>query len=484
MTSNRITNANYEYDVAGNLTRGQSPTGVFQRFQYDAAGRLVKVMNDSSVEIESYAYGASRQRLRTTQGTLTTYYAWGGSSVLCEYTENNGGAFTFSKSYIYAGSRLLSTQTWNGSSEVTEFHHPDRLGTKLVTNNAANTYYDQTTLPFGTALNAESTGFSNQVFTSYDRSAGTGIDYAVNRSYSSGQGRFTTVDPIGAEASTLGIPQSTNLYAYVRNNPVDLVDPSGLDPMDDFIQGIGAAQDALMNTPSCRNFFNRRSGKGIDYLTSYVSQQKMTYGTRYDYTVVSGKKTKNKTFRFKSGNTGGVTLGVTTTTLDFYEGGNKRTISAFPILINENGFFFSLEDKDGNDIDTYSEFSGLSDAEIRGAVILHELAHGMGIIPSDGKSNEQSKKNSELIKFMCFSAFAKRSRNPTVTTTSGEIDANITLRPGGGGGGGGYNRNYDPFRSIGWLLFEQWARGRTNYSVSVSYSRDLVGVGSEPIFLD
>jgi RHS repeat-associated protein len=190
----------------------------------------VVVKDDAGTPLESYSYGASRQRLQTISGSLTTYYAWGGSSVLCEYTETtgNGATFAFKKSYIYAGSRLLSTQIWNGTAEVTKFHHPDRLGTKLVTNNAAGTHYEQSTLPFGTALNAESSGFSNQVFTSYDRSAGTGLDYAQNRSYSSGQGRFTMVDPIGASASSVTNPQSNNLYAYVGNSPIDFVDPSGL----------------------------------------------------------------------------------------------------------------------------------------------------------------------------------------------------------------------------------------------------------------
>ncbi len=69
---------------------------------------------------------------------------------------------------------------------------------------------------------------SNQRFTSYDRSEDTGLDYAVNRTYNSGQSRFTTVDPIGMASASIGDPQSLNLFVYVTNNPVDFVDPSGL----------------------------------------------------------------------------------------------------------------------------------------------------------------------------------------------------------------------------------------------------------------
>jgi RHS repeat-associated protein len=69
---------------------------------------------------------------------------------------------------------------------------------------------------------------SKKRFTSYDRSDATGLDYAVNRHYSSAQGRFTQVDPIGMGASSLGDPQTLNMYAYCGNDPINHVDPDGL----------------------------------------------------------------------------------------------------------------------------------------------------------------------------------------------------------------------------------------------------------------
>lgn len=83
-------------------------------------------------------------------------------------------------------------------------------------------------MPFGTALNAESTGSTNKRFTSYDRSAPTGLDYAINRTYDSKQGRFTQVDPIGMSAVSLAAPQTLNMYTYCGNDPINYVDPSGL----------------------------------------------------------------------------------------------------------------------------------------------------------------------------------------------------------------------------------------------------------------
>jgi len=158
---------------------------------------------------------------------LRTYYACDGSA---EYVENGGSTSPqWSKSYLYLGARLLSTLTPNGAGgEFVQYHHPDRLGTRLVTNAQDTTHFEQVTLPFGTALNAESTGATNLRFTTYDRNATTGLDYAINRHYDAQQGRFTQVDPIGMRSVSLANPQTLNLYAYCANDPINHTDPSGL----------------------------------------------------------------------------------------------------------------------------------------------------------------------------------------------------------------------------------------------------------------
>jgi RHS repeat-associated protein len=119
--------------------------------------------------------------------------------------------------------------TPNGSGgEFVQYHHPDRLGTRLVTNAQDTTQFEQVNLPFGTALGAESTGATNKRFTTYDRSVTTGLDYALNRQYDAQQGRFTQVDPVGMRSTNLEDPQTLNLYAYCSNDPVNNADPDGL----------------------------------------------------------------------------------------------------------------------------------------------------------------------------------------------------------------------------------------------------------------
>jgi hypothetical protein len=50
--SNRITTSGFAYDASGNQVRALIPSGgVSQRFQYDAANRLVKVKADDNVTV-------------------------------------------------------------------------------------------------------------------------------------------------------------------------------------------------------------------------------------------------------------------------------------------------------------------------------------------------------------------------------------------------------------------------------------------------
>jgi len=61
-------------------------------------------------------------------------------------------------------------------------------------------------------------------FTGKERDAETGLDYFGARYFSGAQGRFTSPDP---GPYKLEEPQTFNRYAYVNNNPLKYIDPSG-----------------------------------------------------------------------------------------------------------------------------------------------------------------------------------------------------------------------------------------------------------------
>jgi RHS repeat-associated protein len=62
--------------------------------------------------------------------------------------------------------------------------------------------------------------------TGKERDTESGLDDFDARHYGSSLGRFMQPDPMGGH---LEDPQTLNRYAYVRNNPLSLADPTGLD---------------------------------------------------------------------------------------------------------------------------------------------------------------------------------------------------------------------------------------------------------------
>jgi RHS repeat-associated protein len=74
------------------------------------------------------------------------------------------------------------------------------------------------------------TGSSGQPFgyTGEQRDGESGLVYLRARMYDPTIGRFLQRDPY---PGGIGAPLSLNRYSYVQNNPVNLIDPSGLDPL-------------------------------------------------------------------------------------------------------------------------------------------------------------------------------------------------------------------------------------------------------------
>jgi RHS repeat-associated protein len=67
----------------------------------------------------------------------------------------------------------------------------------------------------------------DQHFTGKERDSESGNDYFGARYYASSMGRFLSPDPVIVTPDRLKDPQQLNLYAYVRNNPLSLIDPTG-----------------------------------------------------------------------------------------------------------------------------------------------------------------------------------------------------------------------------------------------------------------
>jgi RHS repeat-associated protein len=77
--------------------------------------------------------------------------------------------------------------------------------------------------------NYGATDTNRQKYGLTERDATTGLDHTWWRKYESLGGRWTSPDPV---RGSIGAPQSFNAYTYAANDPVNLIDPTGLDPQD------------------------------------------------------------------------------------------------------------------------------------------------------------------------------------------------------------------------------------------------------------
>ncbi len=131
------------------------------------------------------------------------------------------------REYISSGAQMLAKV----EGGTTTYYDADHLSVRLMTDGTPGSpSYGQTVgqrglYPFGDSLVWYETGTTDKwKFTTYERDGESLNDYAMARSYINRFGRFASPDPIAGSVSD---PQSLNRYAYVRNDPIDAIDPDG-----------------------------------------------------------------------------------------------------------------------------------------------------------------------------------------------------------------------------------------------------------------
>lgn len=157
-----------------------------------------------------------------------------------QMTEITNGQWQHSN--VSAGSGLLATYDTNGL----HYQLSDWLGNRRVqTDSAGSTEETCTNRLFGdnqqcvVATGAPSTAddATEHHFTGKERDTESGLDYFGARYYGSSMGRFMSPDPVVITTERLMNPQQLNLYAYVANNPLRFIDPTG-----EILQCVGDAK--------------------------------------------------------------------------------------------------------------------------------------------------------------------------------------------------------------------------------------------------
>jgi RHS repeat-associated protein len=205
------------YDAAGNLITIPS----IASYTYNAENQL------SNAAGVTYTYDGDGKRVQKSNGKL--YWYGMGSDPLDETdAAGNTNNASFSEYIFLSGQRIARRDSANNVS----YYFADHLGTaRIRTNSSGSACYDADFYPFGGERIVTDTCDSTYKFTGKERDTESGLDNFEARFDSSNTGRFVSVDPLSmsdSAGSILEDPQSWNAYAYVRNNPLNLTDPTGM----------------------------------------------------------------------------------------------------------------------------------------------------------------------------------------------------------------------------------------------------------------
>src|SRR5208283_3272504 len=191
------------YDANGNVTT--PPTG--GTLTYDFLNRVVAVTG--GVE---YSYDASNRRVWKLNANGEAYY-------LYDLNGENLGTFTPQMAVDPTGLMLLPVALQERAYFFGKklFVTEDNVGSALASSPSTRSFYPYGEPKSGTAATEQ------YAFATYWEDSETGLDYAMNRYYSSTLGRFLSPDPYRSNSGGPGDPndpQSWNRYAYVENDPV------------------------------------------------------------------------------------------------------------------------------------------------------------------------------------------------------------------------------------------------------------------------
>ncbi|MCX5885489.1 MAG: cysteine peptidase family C39 domain-containing protein [Proteobacteria bacterium] len=217
-------NTNFNYDNNGNLTKKTAGSSV-TNYSWDFNNMLTQVV--AGGKTYSFKYDAIGNRNGKVENSVETKYVVDPNTALSRIlaeTDSNG---TITAYYVY-GLGLISKIVPSGQTYQAYYYHSDGIGSTIAMTDSSGTIVNKYAYDaFGKVMNQAET--INNPFKYVGRfgvmDEGNGLLYMRARYYDLEVGRFINKDPIGLFGGY-------NLYTYVANNPINLIDPLGFQSHD------------------------------------------------------------------------------------------------------------------------------------------------------------------------------------------------------------------------------------------------------------
>ena len=232
--SEQVGSSNYvaSYNALNEVNTTTAP-GVSRTNEWDAAGRLAAV-NAGNQRTEFTYDGWSRmvglRHLANNTEVSRRLFVWNGLNI-CEERDTNG---TVMKRFFGQGVKLET-----GPAAGIYFYTRDHLGSiREVLDAAGNVRASYSYDPYGRRTKLAGDLDADFGYAGMFWSPEANLSLTPFRAYDAGLGRWLSRDPL--ENSELKV--GPNLYTYVGNNPINLIDPDGLCP--------GSSLCACFNNPA------------------------------------------------------------------------------------------------------------------------------------------------------------------------------------------------------------------------------------------